>query len=271
MMISTTTIAALALLLLPIPLSFMIPASRQASPDPWKLRRARQGLAAFAVFVAGLELAYLWFLRHLWEGSQPTFSTPGPWGWAGMSWFFLAGIVLELRRGKPDPFPGKRQRSASLSPRETDRPIGTRIWWSFSAVWLVVAILILTNVPDPIFSTIFLAGAGAMLAMGPLLIRRASLVPEPFLPEGSDRLAEAYDRRRVMRARTTIALVLVPVVLQTVLAAGLGWNSSLAVTLAPLGVTLVVIVGILIAYLVAERASVRRIRELQGDLAGGGE
>ena len=48
----------LAFLLLPVPLSFFIPTSPQASPDPWQVRRARFTVVGFPLFVAVVQVAF---------------------------------------------------------------------------------------------------------------------------------------------------------------------------------------------------------------------
>ena len=165
----------LVLLLLPVPLAFVVPASPQASPDPWRVRRARWAVVLFALLVAIIQVALLLFEKQLYGGPAPGGGGSAVYGlyiWAVMSWFFLSALVVELRRAKPNPFPGHSKRSASLRPRNADEWIAKPIWWSLRITWLLAAVILLASVPDRISSSIVLLAAGGLLAAAPLLVRQ---------------------------------------------------------------------------------------------------
>ena len=71
MILSNSMMLALVLLLLPVPLAFLIPASSAADPDPWKIRRMRTSVVGFALSVALIQIAMLWFQERLFDGSPP--------------------------------------------------------------------------------------------------------------------------------------------------------------------------------------------------------
>ena len=266
-------VLALTLLLLPVPLSFLIPAAPQASPDPWRVRRARRAVIGFALVVAIVQLVSLAFRIRLWEGidwepPRSVVADYGLFGWAAMSWFFLSMLILELRRAKPDPFPGQHQRSASLRPRGAGDVIAERTWWILRGVWLATAAFLLVSVPDRVSSSIVLLLAGFILAMAPRIVRQSSLSAEPLLPEGSEKLLQAYTRRRRLRARIVVASCMVGVVSQTLLAAALGWDVAIDLTFIMLGATIAVLALLILVYLVRDRAASRQIGHLQ-ELAAG--
>ncbi len=262
----------LAFLLLPVPLSFFIPTSPQASPDPSQVRRARFAVVGFPLFVAVLQGAFYAYERYLF-GEQPPGGGAASYGlflWAVMSWFFLAVLAVELRRAKPNPFPGHSERSASLRVRHGSEWITKPTWWCLRIAWLVTAAVLLINDPVRLASLIVLLSAGGLLVAAPLLVRRSSMLPEPLLPESSEQLIRAYARRGLIRARMMFAVVVVTILSQTSMAAILGRELNMDLVYLWLVVTIVLLAVTSIFFMVLERTVGRRIRDLQRSAAGRG-
>lgn len=258
---SPIAVLALVLVLLPIPLSYLIPASPRARPDLRRVTRARRAVIGFAVAVALIQGAYL-VGRHSLDGGRSTgeawAADAGIFAWAFMSWFFLAVLAMELRR--PIPFPAASRRAASLAPRHRLSRAEERAWPIAGAAWLLGAGTILALAPEPGQSFVVLVvGAGALLAFGPWIVRRGALDAEPLPPEASDRLVEAYARRRRFRVAAGTVVVAAGVLDQTALAAAVGWGVDLGRIVSTQWTVAAVLAVSAIAFLLRERALAREI------------
>ena len=129
--------------------------------------------------------------------------------------------------------------------------------------WVATAAILLANVPVRISSLIMLFAAGGLLAAAPMLVRRSSMLPEPLLPPASEKLVQAYARRRLIRARMTLATIMVTVLSHTCLVAVLGLKLTMDVVLLWGVVTIALLAMITIFFFGLERTVSRRIRDLQ--------
>ena len=267
---SEMTIAAFTVLLLPVPLSFMVPASHRAEPDPWKIQRLRTSLMCFATLVA---VIYGLALRQLGSFDAgrlaPGGLVAGIFIWSAMAWILFGILVFELRRSRPDPFPGVQVRSASLAPRQRLTPVPPLAWWILRGAWgLTVAFLVSKSSYVPATSLVLLASGLVLLLIGPRL-ERTHLVggPEPLLDgapaEPARRLERAYSMRRAFRSWSIYVMF----------ATSVAYKACLAVLMADVAVerdrsalTLIAL-GAVLAQLVVlallEVSSHRRIRVLR--------
>jgi hypothetical protein len=265
---SAHSILALSLLLLPIPLSFLVPASTAAQPDPWKVRRMRLALIGFSSSTAVIYTACIFFVA--WG---PQNAGQGQFGrgmllWSVPCWLLLANLALVLRRAKSVPFPGSERRSASLVSRW--RPVAgqTLAWWTLRGAWLLAVIVLATRAP--ILSgapLILLLSSLFFLVLGPRLARRQQIdAPEPFLPDlpesTTQLLRGAYARRRAQRAWAVYFLFGTSVVYKTALAFSMAQPETrgLASPLLTAATATFLLFGV--AQALAELAGRRRIEKL---------
>ncbi len=256
-------IGSLTALLLPVPLSLMVPPAAGVSPDPWRIRRARLAIIGFASLVAVTQTAYYFYARGL---SRIDVGPPASSVllWVPMAWFLLINLVVELRRPAVSPLQGHQQRSASLRPRHRLTSHEYRAWWFVAAIWVPVAGWILLEGPAPAGGSVLLASAGFLLLIGPYLVRRAALMAEEPLPAGENEpLRAVYAMRRRLRSRAIFLVNVAGTTWQTFAAALIAWNHDISVVMRVLQAGVAVMALALVATGALELWLRVRIRQAQ--------
>ena len=253
------------LLLLPVPLSFFIPANPNARPDPHHVRLARYAAVLFPAFVAAIQLMSMIYLKSLYSDSQQDYvpDSSSLFIWAPMAWFFFGNLIFLLRKPASKPFSETTGRAATLTPRQKHSPIPYRAWYSLAGIWAMVILLITLRVdPVPTISWIFLASAALMLMIGPWLERQNLLSAEPMLPSAQASILEAYSRRRHTRSWCLFTIIAISATWKTLLAALYAFEHPILTTRFVFPVTTGLILLVLAILLILEFRAWRRISRL---------
>lgn len=257
-------ILALLVLLLPIPLSYLIPVGRDAVPDPWYVERLRRHLISWPAFGIVIFVGVFPLFAVLTSSSLsnwPMVATMGFLMWAVGNWLVLATLIVQLRRGKPDPLRGAPRRAASLVPRHRGSGVERRWWWLAGGVWLLGPGAMAAFAPERVggtFLSLFVHGI-ILFHIAPQYARWAARSAEPLPTEAPERLVSLYERRRRLRGGAAAMACVSFVFAETLVVAAEGWSVDPDPILPAVSVLWG---GILLVYLVRELALTREIRSV---------
>ncbi|MDA8019950.1 MAG: hypothetical protein MPN21_21125 [Thermoanaerobaculia bacterium] len=275
-MMSPHFLVALTLLVLPIPLSFIIPVHPEARPDPWRVARLRRALAGFGLMVAVSYSALIAFDMQILGKTTPAPALLfGIHIWSVMAWFFLVSLLYQLRKPARAPFPGSDVCSASLVPRDRDKPVPTLAWWILGGIWGLAVLLFAWRVDAvPASSLVVLASSAFLLVVGPWIDRSQLLAgAEPRLADAPDDVAERleieYSATRARRSWSLFALFGFSIAYKTWLAFVLAGSAAEIYSLPLLRAALGVLLVFLVAQVVLELYSHQRVSALRRECVEG--